>query len=206
MTELDLSGNSLTAASLPGLYQIVSRSHYLQILNLDNNSITVQSDYDVDDWQQFIEACWSHRYPLKVVLDRNAPLGPLALEVVCRTAFKCQEAAIYDETAPYTATSDDVKQYEGTTRIENGTVNSQRPARILSIHGIGMEELGALYIATAQRNTPSMEFLWSNNPSTLTNDGQSLLNIVEKQIIAGMLFDNDVAIEVPRFDTNPTFG
>jgi len=69
-----------------------------------------------------------------------------------------------------------------------------------------MEELGALYIATAQRNTPSMEFLWSNNPSTLTNDGQSLLNIVEKQIIAGMLFDNDVAIEVPRFDTNPTFG
>nr|POE74754.1 hypothetical protein CFP56_37285 [Quercus suber] len=83
--DLNLSGNTLTTASLQRLAPIIKLArHDLKTLNLSNNKIKVDTNEEAEQWEEFMQSfreCFRLR---RMDLRNNEDLGSRAMEILAR--------------------------------------------------------------------------------------------------------------------------
>ena len=85
LEDLNLSGNSMTTASLARLAPIIQLARFdFKTLNLSRNKIQVETDEQANQWEVFLRA-FKHCFKLRRLdLSNNPKLGTKALEIFAR--------------------------------------------------------------------------------------------------------------------------
>ena len=171
LEDLNLCGNNMTTASLARLAPIIQLAKYdLKTLNLSGNQIKVETDEQAVHWQTFLRAfknCFRLR---RLDLSDNAELGTRAMEILARVHISEQpiDPINPDGNASVLSvdsegqTDDFASDVGSRNSVDEGGIGVMHPmanARLikrrcglrsipyLTLHNIGLEDAGALWLS-----------------------------------------------------------